>query len=57
MDPNACLAEILEIAKHSSQDLLDRELSPALDRISELVEALDGWIAGGGFLPARWARK
>jgi hypothetical protein len=26
------------------------------ERLADLVEALDGWISGGGFLPAAWER-
>lgn len=25
--------------------------------LAELVQALDGWMRAGGFLPARWARR
>lgn len=32
------------------------ELSHLAARLADLVEALDGWITGGGFLPARWER-
>lgn len=57
MDPNANLKEQREIA----HELLHRALTPneakrKAERLAELVEALDGWIAGGGFLPADWAK-
>jgi alkyl hydroperoxide reductase subunit AhpC len=47
MDPNAALQELLAIAGAAERDP---------DRMAELVEALDGWLRGGGFLPARWSR-
>jgi hypothetical protein len=55
MDPNANLEELRTlVALILSED--EHEESDAL-RLAELVEALDGWIAGGGFLPAAWRRK
>jgi hypothetical protein len=55
MDPNANLAEQLRLAS----DLLsagEPDMDDAL-RLAELVEALHGWIAGGGFLPAQWQSR
>jgi len=52
MDPDECLRQLLAIA-HSSvlgDDLGENDYM----RMGELVEALDGWITKGGFLPARW---
>lgn len=51
MDPDANLAEQIEIVKlaqHGAATLADFE------RLTDLVEALDQWIVGGGFLPERW---
>lgn len=48
MDPNAALDELRRL-------LADRD-DGKLERIAELFEALDGWIAGGGFLPRDWQR-
>lgn len=45
MDPNACLEEILSLCAGDDPDAL---------RLIELMEALDGWIIKGGFLPDRW---
>jgi len=28
-----------------------------ITELTDLVEALDGWMARGGFLPAQWERK
>ncbi len=56
MDPDACLAEIRRLvqsinvgggsAKTRGNDAW---------RLAELVESLDDWIMGGGFLPRAWA--
>ena len=63
MDPNANLREQRELAREILE-LVDRieygrdarriELSARAARLAELVEALDQWIAGGGFLPDSW---
>lgn len=53
MDPNANLKEQIEISKRI---LEGEERDGDAERLAELVESLDGWIAKGGFLPARWAR-
>ncbi len=50
MDPNANLAEQRRIVAQ----ILDGDSSADWSRLAELVEALDQWIAGGGFLPAAW---
>jgi hypothetical protein len=55
MDPNACLKEIRilteAIVNGGDSDMINCE------RLAELVEALDGWISKGGFLPADWQPK
>ena len=43
MDPNAALEELLRLAEQNEGE-----------RWADLVEALDGWIKGGGFLPQQW---
>lgn len=60
MDPNANLKEMLELAA-SMQKAYEDEGGNGIDqddanRLAELVEALDGWLKGKGFLPTRWAR-
>jgi hypothetical protein len=57
MDPNAALDEMRRIAEVSAEGLFDRECPDVLNRLSELVLALDGWISKGGFLPDRWQPK
>jgi hypothetical protein len=53
MDPDAALEELRRITRRASEG----EADPGdFDRLCELVEALDGWISGGGFLPEAWRR-
>ena len=49
MDPDACLAELLEFAKseEGGEDI-------DIERIKELLQGLDGWLMKGGFPPRRW---
>lgn len=66
MDPNANIDEQLELVKEinavvdsaADDGTLTPEQTEALGdkaaRLAELVEALDHWITGGGFLPTRW---
>jgi hypothetical protein len=54
MDPNANLAEQLRLARYVQRGTATpREI----DRLAELVEALDEWLRGGGVLPTAWERK
>lgn len=59
MDPNANLKEQRELAAHLLWlEENDREIDhDDVLRLSELVIALDNWIASGGFPPDAWARK
>lgn len=52
MDPDACLADILHTINTRKDDDLD--WLGDYDLLCERIEALDKWIAGGGFLPKRW---
>jgi hypothetical protein len=59
MDPDANLKEQLEIAKNilgavDHGGTLDED---DVVRLAELVEGLDEWIRGQGFLPKRWSRR
>jgi hypothetical protein len=59
MDPNANLEEQRRIAIHIIE-AIDAGQVPQeadVDRLAELVLALDGWLRSGGFLPASWARR
>lgn len=67
MDPKANLseqlalaAEIIEIiyGRSSYGVLSDEDRDEVVEnaaRLAELVQALDGWLRRGGFLPKRWA--
>jgi hypothetical protein len=59
MDPNANLEEQLALAASiiaafddpdGNIDIPDEDV----ERLAELVQALDGWIRKGGFLPRDW---
>jgi len=62
MDPNACLKEIREIGERMYDSVWIDHRTPTqsyLDdsrRLAELIDSLDQWIVGGGFLPAAWAK-
>ncbi len=60
MDPNENLKEQLELVKEilaeggcDEPDM--QEMEHKSIRLAELIEALDGWIRKGGFLPKAWA--
>lgn len=55
MDPNANLQEQLSIAKAILADKQEHTFIGV--RLAELVEALDGWITRGGFLPESWGNR
>ncbi len=59
MDPNRNLDEQLALAKQIQQyadEHPTERISGDTLKLAELVEALDHWITGGGFLPDRWNR-
>lgn len=51
MDPNANLAEQRRIVARFALGKATKADGP---RLADLVEALDEWITGGGFLPTPW---
>ena len=58
MDPDAALDELLALLDRMTT-LADLHLPPRvlthdIHRTIELVEALDGWLTSGGFLPDLW---
>ena len=56
MDPHENLREQLEIATRMQAEGRYCNRDDA-DRLAELVLALNGWLAGGGFLPRPWQTK
>lgn len=71
MDPNANMAEQRSLAAEITQKIDELEDEHAFEqlsaqerydflcdagRLAELVQALDGWITSGGFLPRGWRR-
>lgn len=58
MDPDANLKEQLELAAaiENGRILTFDELDRTAARLAELVQALDHWLARGGFRPGRWHR-
>lgn len=60
MDPNKTLANMLSIASDFIE-AVDRDGAETVDaadacELAELVQALDGWMRKGGFLPDAWAK-
>jgi hypothetical protein len=61
MDPTANLEEQRRLAKRilacgeEEHPRVSCRCRVQAERLAELVEALDGWLVGGGFLPSRWA--
>jgi hypothetical protein len=56
MDPEANLAEQRRLADAILQGTPTAADGRRAVRLAELVEALDGWLSSGGFLPAAWRR-
>jgi hypothetical protein len=54
MDPNANLEEQRQIAGRFEKA---QAVPGDGERLAELVDALDDWLCGGGFLPTAWERK
>ena len=51
MDPDATLKEIRELLEIWKVEAFHAE---EVERLAELVEALDEWLSKGGFLPKAW---
>ena len=49
MDPDAALAEMLDLARTDQSEFNDD-----IHRLAELTLALHGWLEKGGHLPAAW---
>lgn len=64
MDPEENLREQRELASRILKECRNAEepeesqsFSYDAERLAELVQALDGWIKGGGFLPKDWQKN
>ena len=55
MDPDETLRRIRAIVQKTLYSDEESTLEE-LGELTELVEALDGWVSKGGFLPAAWAK-
>lgn len=55
MDPDACLKEIREILRSRPKD--SDEYTSLMDRLVELVHALDEWLSNGGYMPESWQKS
>ena len=55
MDPNANLAEQRRLLRKFRSR--NRLTSGEATRLAELVDALDEWLSGGGFMPEAWSAK
>jgi hypothetical protein len=52
MDPNETLARIRDVLGNYRAGYWSGE--SAAEELAELIGGLDGWLSGGGFLPAAW---
>jgi len=55
MDPDAALDELRKLAADNIEADRNDEGQEGIVRMSELVQAIDGWMTGGGYLPDRWS--
>ena len=58
MDPNETLRQLRLAIRQARQGDAARmvTLAESLETVTELAEALDGWLSKGGFLPQAWER-
>ncbi len=54
MDPDTNLEEQLSLAQYILNDEGPVTHSDEALRLAELVNSLNHWIKGGGFLPTKW---
>lgn len=58
MDPDVALNELLALLDRmrilAKMHLPPRVVAEDIHRMLELLDALDGWLTSGGFLPHRW---
>jgi hypothetical protein len=57
MDPDAALTELRNLATLAANlEPSDPDAHEIATRMGEVFDGLDGWLAGGGFLPADWMK-
>lgn len=54
MDPTATLVSIRALIKVINENNDSERWEELADSLAEVVEALDQWMAKGGFLPVQW---
>lgn len=57
MDPDALLTTLREAVQESREDGTTEEIVDRLWAMADLVDNLDAWLTGGGFLPSDWSRE
>jgi hypothetical protein len=61
MDPNQNLKQQRELAAQiirlRDKDAPHDQIADVADELAELVQALDGWLSRGGFLPSEWVKS
>ena len=57
MDPDEALRQLRTAIRDYRNATSIAASEDAADRLAEHAEALDGWLRGGGFLPAEWSRR
>jgi hypothetical protein len=58
MDPDATLAELLDLAREHQAELDDESRSPHVDtgHMADLLLELDDWLRRGSATPRAWTR-
>jgi len=56
MDPEATLKEMRALASNilHTPDAVDLDIYVWATRLADQVEAMDGWLSKGGFMPKDW---
>lgn len=57
MDPNETLRRIRDLAEKINAKPAVHYLAAYAEELAEHVEALDGWLSKGGFLPRGWVNR
>ena len=57
MDPDEALRQLRTAIRDYRDATSIAAFQDAAHRLADHAEALDGWLRGGGFLPAEWSRR